>query len=277
MADMAMGACMWSGVPTHTASRLRFSLASIWRQSWYTRASGNFALSCFSWAESTSATQTSFTLGWRSSWSRVTNAMPPAPKAPSRNWPLGGAEINWRTKNGAAKKVRRSIRYDICGTGLLACRNRPVLLHSFRDYERLAVVARHHGGRFLIARHHHGLRIEIDGPSQAIGDVGQVHQHGGRGAFLDLRRQGLLLAIAHRCRGRGGEEKVSSGHRFRYAIRALLYHIPGISARKARNAELWGGPPGPRPTPPSACRSLDEADFVGEERDQGSRADEGVR
>src|ERR1035437_10347979 len=201
MADMAMGACMWSGVPTHTASRLRFSLASIWRQSWYTRASGNFALSCFSWAESTSATQTSFTLGWRSSWSRVTNAMPPAPKAPSRNWPLGGAEINWRTKNRAAKKVRRSIRYDICGTGLLACRNRPVILPFFGGYEGLAVCP----------------------------------------------------------------------------PRAPLYDIPGISARKARNAELGGGPPGPQPMPPSASRSLDEADFVGEESDQGSRADEGVR
>jgi hypothetical protein len=31
----------------------------------------------------------------------------------------------------------------------------------------------------------------------------------------------------------------------------------------------WGGPPGPQPTPSSACRVLKEADSVGEERVQG--------
>ncbi len=45
MADIAMGACMWSGVPTQTASMFFRSVASIWRQSWWTRASGYFALS----------------------------------------------------------------------------------------------------------------------------------------------------------------------------------------------------------------------------------------
>ena len=34
--------------------------------------------------------------------------------------------------------------------------------------------------------------------------------------------------------------------------------------------ELWGGPPGPRPTPSSACFPLQKPD-------QGSGADEGVR
>src|ERR1035437_8608151 len=32
---------------------------------------------------------------------------------------------------------------------------------------------------------------------------------------------------------------------------------------------LWGGPPGPQPTPPSACRPMDEADFIGERRVHG--------
>src|ERR1035437_2010482 len=204
MANMAMGAGMRSGVPTQTASRLCFSLASIRRQSGYTRTSGHFTLSGPSCVESTSATQTSFTLGWRSSWSMVTNAMPPAPKAPRRNWPLGGAEIRFRTKNGAARSVRRSIRRgmklseEVGRRGTLWVRLPHVMsLYDFGDDEGLAIVARHQGGGFLIAGDRHGLGIEINGSSHAIRDVGQVHQHGGRGALLNLCRESFLLAIAH--------------------------------------------------------------------------------
>src|ERR1700689_2630849 len=41
--------------------------------------------------------------------------------------------------------------------------------------------------------------------------------------------------------------------------------------------ESWGGPPGPRPTPPSARSRASEPDFIGEERVRGTRADQGVR
>ena len=36
--------------------------------------------------------------------------------------------------------------------------------------------------------------------------------------------------------------------------------------------KLWGGPPGPRPTPSSACSGLDETDLLGKERVQGGPA-----
>src|SRR5437016_9232362 len=40
--------------------------------------------------------------------------------------------------------------------------------------------------------------------------------------------------------------------------------------------KLWGGPPGPQPTPSSACSGLDETDLLGKERIQGgTRADQG--
>ena len=41
--------------------------------------------------------------------------------------------------------------------------------------------------------------------------------------------------------------------------------------------KLWGGPPGPQPTPSSACSRLDETDLMGEQRVQGDPRGPGVR
>ena len=50
--------------------------------------------------------------------------------------------------------------------------------------------------------------------------------------------------------------------------------MKSISCPKSvlKNFAMWGGPPGPRPTPSSACVSRTLA-----QPDQGSGADEGVR
>ena len=40
---------------------------------------------------------------------------------------------------------------------------------------------------------------------------------------------------------------------------------------------LWGGPPGPRPTPSSAFLHVHTPDLIGEKRVRGTRADRGVR
>src|ERR1035438_9094466 len=41
--------------------------------------------------------------------------------------------------------------------------------------------------------------------------------------------------------------------------------------------KLWGGPPGPRPTPSSAFRAVEGPGSSSEERVQGTRSDQGLR
>src|ERR1035437_2211157 len=45
--------------------------------------------------------------------------------------------------------------------------------------------------------------------------------------------------------------------------------MPHTFPGTAQSALIVGGPPGPQPTPPSARRSVDDADFIGEKRVQG--------
>ena len=48
-------------------------------------------------------------------------------------------------------------------------------LYHFRHRERLAVLPGHHLAGFGIAGDRHGLRIEVDRPSQTVGTVRQVY------------------------------------------------------------------------------------------------------
>ena len=70
-------------------------------------------------------------------------------------------------------------------------------LDLFGNYERSAIGALQHRRCFVIVYHGLGLGIEVDGPAEAVGGVGQMHQCRRQIAFANGGVQVRSVAAAH--------------------------------------------------------------------------------